>query len=913
MNYLPELKDRASSLFNAVMKGQVTTNERLEIFKRFKKVEEQKLLEWHREGATGVELCEARAQMVDTLIKYAYRSVAMEKSIDKNALAVCAVGGYGRKLLSPFSDIDLLFLLPTHSNKMKPAMKETVEGVLYILWDCGFKVGQSVRSAAECIIEANNDQQNKTALMDARLIDGDKNLYSDFEKKFEKQSIQKNRKEFLKLRRDDVRTRHDKYFNTPFLQEPNVKESCGGLRDFHNIHWITLVKRGHGDLDALVAEKSLSEKSRKELSDAHDFLLRVRNELHYETGKASDILTLRLQGVVATALHYPHKSILRKTEDFMRDYYFHTRHVWQHTNSLLEVFQLEDVKKSQSGLRSFLSFRKNKNEIFDGFTAMDGRIYAVNDEIFRDDPHRLMRLFLHCQQRSLKLSPPIRKLVKDNLDLVDKTFRYAKPNRETFLAILERKGEVGRILRLMHRVSLLGKYLPEFGALDCLVQHEFFHRYTADEHTLRFVDEIDQLLSKDDKQTELYRKILLEISDPVALYVAIILHDAGRAENVREHIDGSMMLADKMCRRLQITGARRNLIMFLVDNHLTFWRTATTKNIEDPDVIAEFAAVMKTKENLDALLLFTYADSHATSPDAWTSWKESLMRQLHSFTKNFLAQGREAYTATLDEHKESLRTEVLNQMRGEYHPWVNEHFERMPAPAFSYRSAAHIVQQVRTVKHLIDREKREKNATCIKWVDHVERGFTEMIIAARDRPQLLEKICCAIAAEQINILSADFFTRTDGIVVDIFRICDTNFQPVSNKTIRKKIVDIFEAIVPQEKYDASQYLKRRVNFLKQRESSGISFPVRTFISNDIHPACTTVEIQALDRIGLLHDLFHAISECGLNIVHARINTEKGAAVDTLYLSDTQGQQIAEIEVIQILQEKIDKLISISDD
>ena len=233
-----------------------------------------------------------------------------------------------------------------------------------------------------------------------------------------------------------------------------------------------------------------------------------------------------------------------------------------------------------------------------------------------------MRMFQHCQVRNLRLSPPMRRLIASHWSDIDRPFRYLKANRETFQAILERKGEAARTLRQMHRIGFLGRYLPEFGALDCLVQHEFFHRYTADEHTLRCIDELDKLIDNTDPAREIFRRLFHQIVDPYALYVALILHDTGRSENVREHIDGSAMLAIKLCSRLQITGRRRALIMFLVDNHLTFWRTATTKNLEDPEVIAEFAAIMKTPENLDALLLFTYCDTSGTAPDAWNGWKE---------------------------------------------------------------------------------------------------------------------------------------------------------------------------------------------------------------------------------------------------------------------------------------------------
>jgi [protein-PII] uridylyltransferase len=351
--------------------------------------------------------------------------------------------------------------------------------------------------------------------------------------------------------------------------------------------------------------------------------------------------------------------------------------------------------------------------------------------------------------------------------------------------------------------------------------------------------------------------------------------------------------------------------MFLVDNHLTFWRTATTRNLDDPEVIAEFAAIVKNKSNLDALMLFTYVDSSGTAPDAWSGWKESLMLQLHTATRHFLLNGREKYARKLDEDRLALRKEVLGIMRDDYHPDVNRHFERMPASAFHFRQAAHIVTQVRSVRHFLKREEESGNAfsNCIKWIDHTDKGYTEMVLATRDKPLLLEKICCALASEQINILSADLFTRTDGIVVNIFRVCTTNFEPVSNSSTRKRFLDTFEQILAAENYEPERHLRRRVNFLKPRTDHEIPVPVRAYVSNELHPTCTTVEIQGLDRIGLLHDLFHTINQHHLNTAHARICTEKGVAMDTLYITTADGKKVVDPETLQQLEERFTTLIS----
>lgn len=905
-SHLKTLQAHAKVALRPAAQGLLSPAERIALYKRFLKIEEHRIKLRHRAGAGGLEIARARAELLDVVLRSLFE-LALTKRKDSPVLALAAIGGYGRGTLNPGSDIDLLFLLPHASNKLPEDLTSLVQEILYLLWDVGFKVGQACRSIAECIAQAKADQENKTALMDARFVAGDKKLFGEFQKRFDKECVAKDQEAFFELRREDLRSRHQKYSRTVFLQEPNVKEGCGGMRDYHNIGWVGRVKRGSADLRNLADSRLLTAGAWREIDEAYDFLHRVRNELHYQAGRGSDQLTLRLQGVVATEFRYPQRSILRRTEAFMRDYYRHTRNIYQHTTSLMEMFQLEQEEAAVTGLKSFLMLRRKKREEFDGFIVRDSRIYPANPEIFSEDPHRMMRLFQHCQLRGLRLSPQIRKLIKAHWEDIDRPFRYSKTNRETFQAILERKGDVARVLRQMHRVGFLGRYLPEFGALDCLVQHEFFHRYTADEHTLRCIEELDQLADNQDPKKEIYRHLFHEAEDPYALYLALILHDTGRAENVREHTDGSALLASRLCNRLQVHGARRTLVMFLVDHHLTFWRFATTRNIEDPDVIAEFARIVKTRARLDVLLLFSYADSNGTNHETWSSWKETLMLQLHSSTRHFLEEGRERYSASIRSEKKALREQVKSQIKEEDHPLVDEHFKRMPESYFRFRDAASVAVHVHAVARLAPHT--DEGFDCsLQWIDRAEKGYTELVVAAYDRPLLLEKICCALASEELNILSADFFTRSDGVVLDIFRVCTTNFEPVSDTRLRERLKQTLKEVGPLEKYEHARFLRRRPNVLRPKDDHGMAFPVRAYLSNNLHPSYTTIEIQAVDRIGLLHDLFHAINTHGLNTANARISTEKGAAVDTFYISTADGGKVADEHLLERLQGSIEDLI-----
>lgn len=905
--HLKTLSEHAKVALKPASRGQLSPSERIALFKRFMKIEEHRIRLRHRAGAGGLEIARARSELLDVVLCAIFKSAA-HKRTDTSGICLVAIGGYGRATLNPGSDIDLLFLLPRASNKLPKELEELVQEILYLLWDVGFKVGHACRSIAECVQQAKADQENKTALMDARRITGDRALFSKFRERFEKEAVAKGQKAFFELRRNDLRGRHKKYSRTVFLQEPNVKESCGGMRDYHNICWVARVKRGYRSLKKLVEAKVLTRTAHREIEEAYDFLHRVRNELHYQSGRASDQLTLRMQGVVATEFRYPQRSILRRTEAFMRDYYRHTRAIYHHTTSLMEIFQIEEEHARDTGLVSFLTLGRRKREEFDGFIAREGRIYPANQQIFKNDPLRLMRLFQHCQVRGLRLSPPMRKLVKKHWEDIDRPFRYSKANREVFKDLLKRKGQVGSTLRRMHRVGVLGRYLPEFGALDCLVQHEFFHRYTADEHTLRFIENIDELVNNDDPSLKLYAELLRGISDPYAFHLAIILHDTGRSENVREHIDGSAVLAQRLCNRLQVRGERRRMIMFLVDHHLTFWRYATTKNIEDPKIVAEFAGLMKTTDRLDALMLFTYADSKATSPDSWNSWKETLLRQLHRSARRFLEQGATRFNEKLADDKNELEQKVRAQMGEGWEDELREHFERMPASYFRFRDPKSVPVHLKAIREFRKRES-EGGFLCVgRTFDYPDRGYSEVVIVSRDRPQFLQKVCCAFASQEINILSADFHTRTDGIVVDLFSVCTTDFGAVTSERQRQGFTDTLAKLGNAESYDPADYLKPKKNLLRPAAKSDIAFPVRALVSNEADSTSTTIEIQAIDRIGLLHDLFMAINGAGLDTVHARINTEKGAAVDTLYVTRPGGGKATDHGQVEYLQQELDKLI-----
>lgn len=907
-----------------------TPAERLQLYRRFLKKENHRIRLQHRQGAGGVEIARRRAALLDVVIRDLFASALERRGLNPKGndsktgesghpVTLVANGGYGRAMLNPGSDIDLLFLLPEKAKGITDEVNEIVTQILMMLYDTGFKVGHSVRTIAEAIQFANRDHPTKTALLDARFIAGDTTLFETFAAKFHKGCLKGQEREYLNVRSKDIRDRHKKWGQTVHLQEPNVKEGCGGLRDYHNLIWVLWVLKQSRDLKSLVTEGRLTLTAYKEIENAHEFLMRVRNGLHYaQKGKSGDILTLRHQGIVATAFGYPQPTILRRSEAFMRDYYFHTRNLYQHSTSIMQGFELEVVEDGASPVPfiGFLARRKAKEEHFDGFFSREGLIYPESAGIFTEDPNRLMRTFLHAQQRHLNLSPEIRKLFKLNYALISKDFRKLKANRETFERILQQRGEVARILRLMHRVGFLGRYLPEFGALTDLVQHEFFHRYSADEHTLRCIDQLDAISSAaENPQTAFFQHLFRELEDPFILYLALILHDTGRAENMRHHEDASAMLASQVCTRLRIEGERRRRLTFLVDHHLTFWRYATTRNLDDPETVAEFAAAVQNRSYLETLFLFTYVDSLGTNEEAWSDWKYSLMQHLYRNTLEWF-EDRQAFNEKANQPRTAQKEKVIEKMASDYGEEIEAHFAKMPERYFRFRGRDSIVRHIRLFRRFFEKVQQPGAGSLIPvvgWEARPAEGFSLVEVVGWNRHHFLAKVAGALAARNLNILSADLFTREDDLVLDIFRVCTTNFGPVKSERemerVEKLITQVFG--IAEQEVDFQTLIGRERSPSPFQNSLEIEIPQQVWVSNQVSEDHTVLELQAQDRIGLLYDVFTALGNLDAEVVHARISTQAGAAIDRFYLADTRSaKKIADKARLHEIEQAIAKVVGI---
>ncbi len=882
-------------------------------YKKFLKVEEHRLRLRHQAGVGGREICTRRAELVDVLLRYVFGAASSAAGAGNGesdiALALIALGGYGRGELNPFSDVDVM-LLHRQGAEVSPRLEEMVNQILYLLWDSGFKVGHSTRSIKEAIAQANSDMRTKTAMLEARFLAGDEDLAREFRTQFRSKCVVGHERNYVETRMQDQVARHKRFGDSVYLQEPNLKGGCGGLRDYQNLLWITYFKEGSLSTNQLVGKDWLSESDQSRIEQAYDFLLRLRTDLHYATGRATDILHLNLQEQIATRLGYSPRKGQMRSEALMRDYYHHTRNILRVTERITQQFVSGHVTSKTRALFSFLPLtRADKTPVGDSFFIRSEQLHPALRDVFRNDPEQMMRAFELAQERDLDLSPEMEDLLSRSLRHVTRTYQYARGPRLIFKSILSRKGRVGRILRMMHRADFLGRYIPEFGQLTCLVQHEFLHRYTADEHTLVCIDKLDALMDTDDPKLIHYRKLFEQLADPLVLYLALLLHDSGKAVG-RPHSEASALFAQRVAARLQLSSEQRKSLILLVDHHLTLSRMAQQRNLDDPATVMESAQIVKDQKNLDSLMLLTLADGQGTSAEAWSDWKESLVWQLFHETSRYLTDRKSYYEQTRIA-RETLRASVAEYLSPDYAAEIEAHFESMPDHYFRATDVPEIVEHIKLFRSFLENVSSTNEfplTPAVKWRMVPEQGHTVMTFCTWERERLLAKAAGSFAVVPLNILSADIFPRDDNAVLGVFRVCDTKAQPVSNPRDFELVEQTLGRALGKESLDFVPLIEKAKRS-SRRTAVGLEFPTRIAIDNKIHPTYTLLEFQAPDRIGLLYDVLRCLDRENVLIPLARINTQAGAAIDTLYVVQRSNHaKISDSHRIRTIQQHLKNAI-----
>lgn len=907
--------------------GKLPTQE-LARFKAFLKVETHRVKLLHRSGGGGREVCRARAAILDVLLRYLWN--ASKATLSEQAqkefppLALVAIGGYGRAELNPYSDIDFMFLhdgqVVAAGRKPLPHLAKLIDGILYPLWDLGLKVGHSVRSIDDCVSVANTDMQSKTSLIEARLITGSEPLFKKFQKVLLSKCVGGYVDEYISMRLEDQAARRAKFGNSASMQEPNLKNGCGGLRDYQNLLWMTFFKYGTRSLADLQKQEFVTPAERRQLDAAYDFLLRVRTDMHYQTNRATDVLSKALQPAIAHNLGYTDRSPSKRIEKFMRDLYTHFRNIYLITRTLEQRMALVPqpgfVSSKISSLTALIPGKRKKaaeaQEPVDGFKFVRGEIHAVSNRVFRDQPRRLMRVFLYAQQRGLRLHPDLAQLIRKELSLADREFLNDQHVRETFLAILAQRGNVAPILRAMHEVGLLGKYIPEFGKLTCLVQHEFYHQYTADEHTLMCLEQVDKIWEGKAPGTEAYTPLLQKLERPFLLYLALLLHDTGKREGHGNHSAEGANLAMRVARRLRLDGSATHTLRVLVENHLVMAIVSQRRDLDDPLVIRNFAAQVQNAETLDLLTLLTYADAQATSDKLWNGFKDALLWSLHKKAEPLLTGGSEFIRA--EEKQRELLMEEVSRLGGQLMSAeeLEALFATLPPRYFQIHTAREIFEDL-IVAHRFMRlqisEEENPLTPVVNWHNEPDRGYNTVKVCTWDRAGLFSKIAGSFSATGLNILSAQVFTRTDGIVLDEFFVTDAKTGSLADRNQRDEFEKLLNKALTGQEMDFHPLIARhKVNRPLYQAYTGEQMPTRIHFDNEASEARTLIEIETEDRVGLLYAISEVMAEFDLDISAAKILTEKGAAIDSFYVRELDGGKILELERQQAIERKLQQAI-----
>jgi [protein-PII] uridylyltransferase len=594
----------------------------------------------------------------------------------------------------------------------------------------------------------------------------------------------------------------------------------------------------------------------------------------------------------------------------MKNYYEITREIYLITSAVLARLQ-PPLNEKETGKLGSYSKKKKKEEKLSGFVIREGVLFPENPRIF-SDPERMMKSFQIAQVGSLQFSSELNDLIKRNLSKISLRFQKSKEISTIFLTILSRKGDVGPILRRMHDLGFLGKYIPEFGTLTCLVQHEFYHLYTADEHTLVCLEKIDSLLFTTNKKLVRYSKLFKNLDDPSMLYLAMLLHDTGKGANVSHHALASVELAKKVALRLELSEERSNLLITLVKFHSELATVARSRDLDDTATIINFAKKIKTVSLLDSLIILTLADGMGASDAHWSDWKEQLVWSLYDQTKRYIELGKTFFEK--NHHDRDAIKRIVQQMVPEdFGQEIEVHFKQMPERYFKTIEPSRIKDHLQLFRSFFEQRMHTNApqwhslAAEIEWKENRESGYTEVSICGWDREQLLERYAAAFLAAGINILSADIFTRQDQLTLDIFRVTSVRADPMltekEKKIMEKKLQELLklQSHKLQDRFDKNFSPLDNIESLNQNDTMG---PSHLFIDNQSHPSHTLVEVETADREGLFYDLVGALHYHDISINCARIATEMRAAFDTFYILGSHEKKVTDKETLAVLHQRL---------
>jgi [protein-PII] uridylyltransferase len=874
----PELYRRARRAEAGVERAGDRRRLRLEFFRAALAEGLESLKTKHAEGASGEESVRAHAKLVDELIAALTRLISGDAAgagLVPTPLVVVALGGYGRGELHPSSDIDLMVV---YDGEMSPWVQRVTQELLYTLWDLGFQVGHSLRSLEDCVAIARTDFPSRTSMQETRLLAGDRSLFARFRRVLRENVYRHDFEDFMRTALEERDQRYRRWGASPYVREPNVKESAGGLRDMHTAMWLASAKFGARTLRELEQKGLITPREQAATDRALTFLWRVRSELHFTAGHKNDMLTRDVQPVIATNLSYRDDEGSLGVERFMREYYLHARVI--HRLSRRLIARCEETLSAGGAAER----RERQQALADGLVFLDGRLHLTDrdPDALRRDPPRIMRVFWHLHRLGCELSLSLERAIEDSLDAVDDDVRRSPVARDLFLDVCRRWGRVAITFSEMHELGVLGRYLPEFGALTCLVQYDAYHKFTADQHSLLAVEHLEALAPGQSAESEGAALVFNEVDKPELLMLGMLLHDIGKGKG-HGHVAKGIPLIRELTARLGLPADDAAAVEFLVAHHVTMSHVAQRRDIDDPKTISDFATVVGDPQRLRLLYLLTYADMRAVGPGVLTGWQAVVLHDLYARTLRHLTGGRteRPNRVQLAQRLHALVKDELTLQTVKAHVALTS--DRYLATTSRERMAEHL-----RLVHRLDQE-----PVVTELFHHPALGSSELVVVTRDVPGLFALIAGTLAARGVNIISAQIQTREDGIVIDTFQVNDPAGEPLTAPSSWSKALGDLRGVVAGET-SVDELLRRR---RAGRPAGGPGGPPKVSVDNRLSDTYTVVEVKCPDRVGLLYLITRTLSGLGLDIASARIATDIDHALDTFYVHDGKGAKIEDPEAM----------------
>jgi [protein-PII] uridylyltransferase len=833
----------------------------------------------------------------DVTTQHIYR---VQNPSSAERMAVVAQGGYGRALLAPGSDIDLLFLLPY---KQTAWGESVAEYMLYILWDLGFKVGHATRTITQCVRLSLEDMTIRTALLDARLILGDERLFAEFQHKFRRDVLDNDARAFIEAKLAEQDARHSRTGASRYQVEPNIKDGAGGLRDLHTLHW--LAKHLYPDQaeEEFVEAGVFTRHEYRSFRRCEFFLWTVRCHLHFLTDRPEERLSFDLQRAMADRLGYRGHAGLSGVERFMKHYFLIAKEVGQLTRivcTALELKQLKSIPALDTLLGSFSWKRRAKLRRTSDFRIETGRVSTVDKDAFVKDPVNFIRLFVVADENKAGTAPQVLRQIRSNFRLIDDKLRNDPTANRLFLKLLMDSRDPEAILRKMNEAGVLGRFIPDFGRVVSMMQFNMYHHFTVDEHLLRTVGYLSDI-ERGRYATEhpVSSEVVRTIDNRRALYVAALLHDVAKGRDEDHSIAGAR-IAREIGPRLGLTDSETETATWLVEHHLTMSLFAQSRDLNDPKTIRDFAELVQSRERLKLLLILTVADICAVGPGTWTGWKGQLLRTLYFETEPLLGGGHTELTRTerMARVQDALRERLSDWPKKELERFIDRHY-----PGYWLRTDLDVITE--HAKLVRDAEGQNREVVTRISTDAF-RGVTELTLLAPNHPRLLAMVAGACTGAGANIVDAQISTTRDGMALDTIHL-EREFDHAEDEERRaRKIAVSIERMLKGE--------TRAIDLIRTKKKpksrlSAFTVEPQVVIDNTLSDALTVIEINGLDRPGLLYDVTREISDLNLDIASAHIATFGEKAVDVFYVTNLTGKKITSSSRDLLIRERLTKVLA----